>query len=176
MASPLLESANGGQVRTRAARAGIVMAGLAAVVVLFFVFASGDDGGTDSPPQAQGAQSETRGESAQSTTRSRTAKGTEATTRGGSPKPRPPEITRIVVRGGKPVGGVKRLEYDSGEAVRFTVRSDVADEVHVHGFDIAKDVTAGGRVRFSFPADFEGIFEVELEHRKIPIAELRVTP
>jgi hypothetical protein len=89
---------------------------------------------------------------------------------------RTPAIERIVLRGGKPVGGVKRLEYESGERVRFAVRSDVADEVHVHGFDIQKDVPANGSVRFGFPADIEGVFEVELHHSEITIAELRITP
>jgi hypothetical protein len=157
-------------------RAGMVMAGLAAVVALFFLFASGDDGGTDSATQAQGAQSATRSQPVQSATRSQSAKSTEGTSRVQSPKPQTPTIERIVVRGGNPVGGVKRLEYESGEQVRFSVRSDVADEVHVHGFDIAKDVPAGGTVQFAFPANFEGVFEVELEHRKLEIAELRVKP
>jgi hypothetical protein len=152
------------------------MAGLGAVVALFFLLASGDDGGTNSAPQAQGAQSATRSQSAQSTTRSQSAQSAAATTRSQSSEARTPESERIIVRGGKPVGGVKRLEYERGERVRFSVRSDVADEVHVHGFDVAKDVSAGGRVRFEFPADIEGVFEVELEHRKTEIAELRVEP
>ena len=83
---------------------------------------------------------------------------------------------RIVVRGGRPVGGVARLEYESGEHVRFSVRSDVADEIHVHGFDITKDVPAKGSVRFAFPADIEGVFDVELHHADVKIAELRITP
>jgi hypothetical protein len=91
-------------------------------------------------------------------------------------RPKAPEFKRIVVRDGQPVGGVARLEYESGERVRFTVRSDVADEVHVHGFDIAKDVPANGSVRFDFPADIEGVFEIEFEQSRIQIAELRVTP
>ena len=82
----------------------------------------------------------------------------------------------IVVRNGEPVGGVRELEYDAGERVRFEVRSDVADEVHVHGYDLTKDVAAGGTVSFSFPADIEGIFEVELEGLTEQIAELRVNP
>jgi hypothetical protein len=82
----------------------------------------------------------------------------------------------IVVRGGEPVGGVRELEYGAGDEIRFTVRSDVADEIHVHGYDLMKDVPAGGSVSFSFPADIEGIFEVELEGRKEQIAELRVNP
>jgi hypothetical protein len=82
----------------------------------------------------------------------------------------------IVVKNGEPVGGVQELEYNAGDQVRFKVESDVADEIHVHGYDLMKDVPAGGSVTFSFPAEIEGIFEVELEERKEQIAELRVNP
>ena len=82
----------------------------------------------------------------------------------------------VVVRDGKPVGGVAELEFSAGDQIRFNVKSDVADEVHVHGYDLAQNVPAGGEVSFDFPADIEGIFEVELEGRKEQIAELRVNP
>jgi hypothetical protein len=82
----------------------------------------------------------------------------------------------VVVRNGEPVGGVQELEFDSGDEVAFTVESDVADEVHVHGYDLMEDVSAGGEVSFDFPAEIEGIFEVELEGRGEQIAELRVNP
>jgi hypothetical protein len=93
------------------------------------------------------------------------------------PKARPaPTVHRIVVRKGKGVGGVKRLEYRRGERVRFSVRADATDEVHVHGFDIEKAVPANRPVRFAFPADIEGVFEVELHSGHTKIAELRVRP
>ncbi|HET8861661.1 MAG TPA: hypothetical protein VFM94_00235 [Solirubrobacterales bacterium] len=82
----------------------------------------------------------------------------------------------ITVKNGEPAGGVQELEYSAGDQVRFKVDSDVADEIHVHGYDLMKDVPAGGSVSFSFPAEIEGIFEVELEGRKEQIAELRVNP
>jgi hypothetical protein len=85
-------------------------------------------------------------------------------------------LTTIVVKGGKPVGGVAELTYDEGEQVRFKVESDVSDEVHMHGYDIAKDVEAGGSVSFDFPASIEGVFEAELEHRQEKILELTVNP
>jgi hypothetical protein len=85
-------------------------------------------------------------------------------------------VPTIVVKSGEPVGGVQELEYSAGDQVRFKVDSDVADEIHVHGYDLMKDVPAGGSVSFSFPAEIEGIFEVELEGRKEQIAELRVNP
>lgn len=85
-------------------------------------------------------------------------------------------VPTIVIRNGEPVGGVRELEFSAGDEIRFRVRSDVADEVHVHGYDLSKAVTAGGTVSFSFPADLEGIFEAELEERGTQIAELRVNP
>jgi hypothetical protein len=86
-----------------------------------------------------------------------------------------PEAT-IVVENGEPVGGVQELEYNAGEEIAFRVESDLADEIHVHGYDLMKEVEAGGSVEFAFPAEIEGIFEVELEGRKEQIAEIRVNP
>jgi hypothetical protein len=85
-------------------------------------------------------------------------------------------VTTIVIKHGKPVGGIAQLTYNEGEQVRFKVDSDVSDEVHMHGYDIAKDVKAGGSVSFDFPATIEGVFEAELEDRKEQILELTVKP
>ena len=86
------------------------------------------------------------------------------------------KVPTIVIRNGEPVGGIKKLEYSAGEEIRFEVKSDVADEVHVHGYDLMQDVPAGGTVSFDFPAEIEGIFEAELEGRKEQILELQVNP
>lgn len=82
----------------------------------------------------------------------------------------------VVDRSGKPVGGIRKLTYNEGERVRFEVKSAVSDEVHVHGYDIMKDVRAGGTIGFDFPASLEGVFEAELEGRKEQIIELTVNP
>jgi hypothetical protein len=82
----------------------------------------------------------------------------------------------VVVKNAKPVGGIKRLTFKHNDRLVFVVKSDVSDEVHFHGYDIAKDVKAGGSVRFSTKATIEGRFEVELERRKQQIAEVEVTP
>jgi hypothetical protein len=86
------------------------------------------------------------------------------------------KVTTIVIKHGKPVGGIAELTYNEGEQVRFKVDSDVSDEVHMHGYDIMKDVKAGGSVSFDFPATIEGVFEAELEGRKEQILELTVNP
>jgi len=85
-------------------------------------------------------------------------------------------VTTIVIKNGEPVGGIAQLTYNKGEEVRFEVDSDVSDEVHMHGYDIMKDVKAGGSVSFDFPATVEGVFEAELEGRKEQILELTVNP
>jgi hypothetical protein len=85
-------------------------------------------------------------------------------------------VPTIVVKNGAPEGGVRSLTYIKGDQIRFQVDSDTGDEVHIHGYDLSEDVEAGGSVRFDFPADLEGVFEVELEGRKAQIAELRVSP
>ena len=85
-------------------------------------------------------------------------------------------VTTITIERGKPVGGIAQLTYNKGEEVRFKVDSDVSDEVHMHGYDIMKDVKAGGSVSFDFPATIEGVFEAELEGRKEQILELTVNP
>jgi hypothetical protein len=85
-------------------------------------------------------------------------------------------VPTIVVKNGKPVGGIRDLSYRKGDQIHFKVHSDVADEVHVHGYDLMKDVKAGGTIAFDFPASIEGVFEAELEGRKEQIIELRVNP
>ena len=84
-----------------------------------------------------------------------------------TPKPQPPLVTP---------GKVTKLRFKQGDTVRFRVRSDVADEVHVHGYHLMKDVEPGETVTFSFPAEITGIFEIELEERGEQIAQLRVDP
>jgi hypothetical protein len=85
-------------------------------------------------------------------------------------------VPQVVVKGGKPVGGVKTITVSKGDQVRFAVRSDLSDEIHVHGYDFMKDVKAGGQVSFSFPAKIDGEFVVELESRGEQIVNLVVNP
>ena len=85
-------------------------------------------------------------------------------------------LVHIVVRHAKPVGGVREITVKKGHRARFTVTADVADEIHVHGYDLHKDVTKGETVSFDFPAKMDGGFVVELESRSEQIASLKVLP
>jgi hypothetical protein len=80
----------------------------------------------------------------------------------------------IHIVGGKPEGGVQTITYNEGQQVVLTVISDLADEVHVHGFNIKKDVPKDGSVTFSFPANDQGGHVIELEGRGEQIGNLEV--
>lgn len=82
----------------------------------------------------------------------------------------------VTVKDAKPVGGVQRLKFTKGGTIHFTVKSDTTDEIHFHGYDVHKDVKAGGQVTFDVPATIEGRFVVELENHKTQIAEVEVDP
>jgi FtsP/CotA-like multicopper oxidase with cupredoxin domain len=82
----------------------------------------------------------------------------------------------VTVVNGKPQGGVKTLTFKKGGTVDITVKSDTADEIHIHGYDFHKEVAKGGSVHFRFPAKIDGRFVVELENAGRQIASLQVEP
>jgi FtsP/CotA-like multicopper oxidase with cupredoxin domain len=82
----------------------------------------------------------------------------------------------VTVVNGKPQGGIKTITYKKGQTVDLTVKSDTADEIHVHGYDFHKEVSKGGSAHFSFPASIEGRFVIELENAGQQIASLQVEP
>ena len=87
--------------------------------------------------------------------------------------------TLSVDASGDPVGGVKTLTYNTGDQVELSVNlAKPEEEVHVHGYEIAKPAEHSP-VTFSFPANLDGVFEVEvhrLDKTEGPIAELHVNP
>lgn len=87
--------------------------------------------------------------------------------------PRPRTITIRVV-GGRPQGGIARPSVRKNEQVVIIVRSDVADEIHLHGYDVSRAVAAGGTARIAFKAKIPGRFELELEERGVQLGELTV--
>jgi copper(I)-binding protein len=101
---------------------------------------------------------------------------TAETTTSTPAQPAGPPAFRVTVSGGKPVGGIEKIKVNKGDTINLVVKSDVADEIHIHGYDFHKDVAAGGTVRFKFPATIDGSFEIELEGRKQQIAALTVEP
>ena len=95
-----------------------------------------------------------------------------------SPSPSPTPRARVIevtVRGGE-VRGPARPSVRQGGTVVLVVRADVSDHVHVHGYDLVGDVAPESPARLAFRATIPGRFEIELEDRGLPIAELTVRP
>jgi hypothetical protein len=142
-------------------RIAIALGAVAVAVVLFLLLrpeGDDDEAATTSGPTATTTE----------TSETTTTTGTTTTA------PAEPGPVRVVFRDGRVRGGVQTFSFEQGDQVRLIVRSDVADHVHVHGFDLFADVAPGHPAQFTFRADLTGGFEIELEDRHVPLAELRV--
>ena len=116
-----------------------------------------------------GGEDETgkRANSAQTPTPTPTAvEGEETPTP--TPTPKPPPLLQA--------GKVRKLTFDQGDTVRFRVRHDTAEEIHIHGYDITKEVEPNKTATVSFKASITGIFEIEFHGSGTQIAELKVEP
>jgi hypothetical protein len=82
----------------------------------------------------------------------------------------------VHVKSFKPVGGIQTLTVKKGHIANYTVISDKPEEIHTHGYNIAKDVAPGKPAKFAFKATIDGVFDVELEHHGVQIMSLKVEP
>jgi hypothetical protein len=130
-------------------RLGLIALAIAVAVAAFVVLSPGEtDEKADDP-----------GSPAAETTPAITAD--EATPTATAPSAPQPAADEIVVKGGKPEGGVQRVAVTKGDTVRLLVSSDGDDEIHLHGYDITRTAKPGKPARFRFAANVEGVFEIE---------------
>jgi hypothetical protein len=131
-------------------------------VVAIVIFASGSG-----PDETAEDADNTAQQTATPTSTADQPQETETPTPTPTPRPKPPLLT---------ADNPRTIRFTEGETVRFRARSDTADHIHVHGYDLMKDVPAGETVTMSFKGDLTGIFEIELEDAHTPLGELRVDP
>lgn len=151
---------------TRNQRLGFLAIAAVIAVVAVVIFATGsgpDETAEDADNAAQ--QTATPTPSAEQPEASPQEEDTPTPTP--TPRPQPPLLT---------ADNVRTIRFTEGETVRFRVRSANADHIHVHGYDLMKDVEAGKTATMSFKASITGIFEIELEDAHTPVGELRVDP
>lgn len=137
-----------------------LLPGVLVVVALALASCGGDDG-------------ESANTSSTTETTTTTTQVTTTTTETTTP-PGPTEI-QIVVVNGAVKGGIVREKVKKGDRAVIVVTSDAADEVHLHGYDVTRDVAPGKPARLPFKATIPGRFEVELEDRGVQIADITVT-
>jgi hypothetical protein len=80
----------------------------------------------------------------------------------------------VAYAGGEVTGTSGREEVPVGEQVVLRISSDVAEEVHVHGYDLEGAIPAGGSVDIPLTASIPGVFEVELHDSGKVLFQLRV--
>ena len=141
-----------------------IAAVIAVVAIIVLTTGGSDDTSTDDSANTAGQQTAT------ATATPTAADGGDATPTP-TPTAKPKPVVPLLV-----AGKIAELRYKEGETVGFRVRSDKPEEVHVHGYDIKKDVGAGETVNVAFKGDITGIFEIEFEDSAQQIAELRVDP
>ena len=147
------------------ARAGLLVGAVVVLVLAFVLLAPGDD---DEPETATAPVATTPATTPDAAAQTTTAPAT--------PEP-PQEFETIRVRDGEPAGGVQTITVKKGERARIQISSqDTSDEIHLHGYDLTDDLKAGDSARFSFEAEAEGIFEIELHGTGTQIGKLVVEP
>lgn len=134
---------------------------IAIVAVVVLAGSGGDESGDSGEPAAATATP-----SATQEPQEASPQATETPTH--EPTPEPPPLVRS--------GRVTKLEATEGKTVRFRVRSDTDEEIHVHAYDIDRDIPAGKTVDVAFKADITGVIEIEFHGSGETIAELKVEP
>jgi plastocyanin len=127
---------------SRNQRVGLLAA--AAVVVVVAIVIAVASGGSDNGNSSSGL-----------TPTNTTSTGSSSST---TPKP---SSFKVQIKDEKPVGGAQSFKVKKGDNVTIVVSSNGHDVIHLHGYDIEKDVEAGKPATFKFTADIEGIFEIE---------------
>lgn len=83
------------------------------------------------------------------------------------------EVT-VQVSGGRVQPRLQTTKVKAGQTVTITATSDVADSIHVHGYDKTLDLPPGQAATVSFVADVKGVFEVETHETELLVAKLSV--
>lgn len=168
------------------------LAALVALLALLSVAAcSGDDeaddasgpttsASTDSGTTDEDGSSTTEGDGGGGTTTTAAPMATTGAGAGGVTSTAPPRgtdaegVIELTIVGGEVQGGVRRERVAAGSEVTLRVTSDVADELHVHTYDLTVALVPGRVAELTFIADVPGVHEVELEERRRRVLHLEV--
>jgi hypothetical protein len=85
------------------------------------------------------------------------------------------QTVRVSYLGGQVGGDTGTVPVALGSQVILEVTTDADEEAHLHGYDKAAQVPAGGTATIAFTADIPGQFEFELHHSGAALAILRVS-
>jgi uncharacterized cupredoxin-like copper-binding protein len=82
----------------------------------------------------------------------------------------------FAITDGRKTSGPDRIDATSGDSLTLELTSNVADELHVHGYDKEVELAPNVTARLTFTTDIPGTFEIELHSNDAAITSLRVEP
>ena len=80
----------------------------------------------------------------------------------------------ITVTGTKVTPAPSTVDLPVGESLTLTVTSDHADELHIHGFEVEKELTAGTPLSVTVTGKQPGVYEVETHHPELRLMKIAV--
>ena len=106
---------------------------------------------------------------------SSSASGSTSSSASGTSSAAATQRIEVTVAGGKASGDTGRVPVAVGTSVTLVVTGDLADEVHVHGYDKEADLSPGQPTEVQFDATIPGVFEVELHKAGTVLLRLQVS-
>ena len=113
--------------------------------------------------------------SSSTTTTASPSSSSAARTSDAAPRSAAGQRIDVQVAGGQVSGDTGRVPVAAGTEVTLSVTSDVPDEVHLHGYDLAAELTPGTPAEITFDATVPGVFEVELHDAGTVLLTLQVS-
>ena len=154
----------------RPARLPRALAASALVLLLPLAACAGTDASDDTAGTTASGSSAPAGQSASATPGAPAEAAQEA-----APSAEAGQRIEVEVAGGQVTGDTGRVPVAVGTKVTLVITSDVADEVHVHGYDLTADLAPGAGTALTFDATIPGVFEVELHESGTALLALQVS-
>ena len=86
------------------------------------------------------------------------------------------EAFELTIKGGRLISGPALMQVHEGEQVTLTIKSDGGDELHLHGYDLHARISPGESASLRFTADRTGRFGLELHKAHTELGALEVYP
>jgi heme/copper-type cytochrome/quinol oxidase subunit 2 len=94
----------------------------------------------------------------------------------GAPALAAQRAVEVVLERGRPIGVTQAVRVVRDDEVTLTVRSDRADELHLHGYNLQLHLEPGRPGTLHFTARRTGRFSVELHKSEVEIVVFEIYP
>lgn len=83
-------------------------------------------------------------------------------------------VVSVLFEQGRLVQKSDQVEVERGSTVFLAVSTDVADDIHLHGYERMAPTTPGDQAVLEFTADRSGVYTAELERSGVRLLEVTV--